>query len=149
MSSMEIKSVLKIFVDTWGWLALRDKREDRHEEIKELYFELRKEGCLFYTSDYILDETFTLLFRRLQFEEAKRSLDVIETAIRNGYLHLVCVTAERFEKAKSLRIGFQDKPRISFTDFTSMVVMAELGITNILTEDEHFTQVGMGFQRVP
>jgi len=30
-----------------------------------------------------------------------------------------------------------------------MVVMAEPGIADILTEDEHFTQVGMGFQRVP
>jgi predicted nucleic acid-binding protein len=42
---------------------------------------------------------------------------------------------------------FQDKPRISFTDLTSMVVMTEMGITSILTQDEHFTQVGMGFQK--
>ncbi|MEN4006013.1 MAG: hypothetical protein PQ964_01415 [Methanobacteriaceae archaeon] len=102
-----------------------------------------------YTSDYILDETFTLLFRRLRFGEAKRSLDILDMAIEEDYICLERITAERFEKAKSMRIRFQDKPRISFTDFTSMVVMAELGITDILTEDEHFTQVGMGFQRVP
>ena len=70
-------------------------------------------------------------------------------AIEEGYLRLERITAERFEKAKSLRMRFQDKPKISFTDFTSMVVMAELGITDILTEDEHFTQVSMGFQKVP
>jgi len=29
------------------------------------------------------------------------------------------------------------------------VVMAERGITDILTEDDHFTQVGMGFQKIP
>ncbi len=102
-----------------------------------------------YTTDYVLDETFTLLFRQLSFKEAKRQLDVIDLAIKEGYLRLERITAERFEKAKILRIKFQDKPRVSFTDLTSMVVMAEIGITNILTQDDHFAQVGMGFQKIP
>jgi len=29
-----------------------------------------------------------------------------------------------------------------------MAIMEEKGIKNVLTEDEHFMQVGMGFQRV-
>jgi predicted nucleic acid-binding protein len=61
----------------------------------------------------------------------------------------VRITAERFEKAKDLRIKFRDKPGISFTDLTSMVVMVEMGITNILTQDDHFSQVGLGFQKIP
>jgi predicted nucleic acid-binding protein len=136
-------------MDAWGWLTLRDKREHRHEEIKELYLSLCNRKCLFYTTDYVLDETFTLLFRRLSFKEAKDSLDLIDLAIKEGYLRLERITAERFEKAKGLRIKFRDKPRVSFTDLTSMVVMAERGITDILTEDDHFTQVGMGFQKIP
>ena len=44
---------------------------------------------------------------------------------------------------------YRDKPEISFTDFTSMMVMAELGLKRVLTEDQHFTQVGMGFELVP
>ena len=101
-----------------------------------------------YTTDYVLDETFTLLFRRLPFKDAADSLDIIELAIAEGYLRLERITGERFEKAKCLRMKFKDKPRISFTDLTSMVVMAERGITNILTEDDHFDQVGMGFKKV-
>ncbi len=102
-----------------------------------------------YTTDYILDETFTLLFRRVHFKEAKHSLDIIDLAIKKGYLRLERITAERFEKTKGLRIKFRDKPRISFTDLTTMVVMTELQITDILTEDDHFTHVGMGFQKIP
>lgn len=146
---MANKMALKLFIDTWGWLTLRDRRENRHEDIKNLYLDLRGRGCSFYTSDYVLDETFTLLFRRLQFEEAKSSLEMIQTAIKGGYLHLERISPERFEKAKSLRIRFQDKPRISFTDLTSMVVMTERGIIDILTEDEHFNQVGLDIQKVP
>ncbi len=74
---------------------------------------------------------------------------MIEQAIQDGYLYLERIMPERFEQAKRLRLRFQDKPRISFTDLTSMVVMNELGITDILTEDTHFVQVGMGFQLVP
>jgi len=102
-----------------------------------------------YTTDYVLDETFTLFFRRVPFTEAKDSLEVIDLAIKEGYLRLERITAERFEKAKELRMKFKDKPRISFTDLTTMVVMAEIGITDIITEDDHFSQVGMGFQKIP
>jgi predicted nucleic acid-binding protein len=59
------------------------------------------------------------------------------------------ITSERFEKAKELRLRYQDKSLISFTDFTSVVVMTEKEIDAILTEDKHFTYLEAGFQRVP
>jgi predicted nucleic acid-binding protein len=34
-------------------------------------------------------------------------------------------------------------------DFTSMVVMQDLGVTEIFTGDGHFQQVGLGFRLVP
>ena len=70
-------------------------------------------------------------------------------AIEQGYLQVEWVTPERFEKAKILRLKYQDKPKISFTDLSSMVVMEELGLKDIITGDEHFEHVGMGFQRKP
>lgn len=59
------------------------------------------------------------------------------------------ITEERFGMAKDLRLKFQDKPLISFTDLTSMVIMNERKISDILTEDDHFLQVGMGFRKLP
>lgn len=140
---------MKLFIDTGGWIVLRNKREPGHAEITKFYSSRKKQRGISYTTDYVLDETITFLFRRLPFKEAKDSLDIIDLAIKEGYLRLERITAERFEKAKGLRITFRDKPRMSFTDLTSMVVMAERGITDILTEDDHFTQVGMGFQKSP
>jgi len=36
---------------------------------------------LYDTTDYVLDETFTLLFRRLRIEDAKESVNAIEKGI--------------------------------------------------------------------
>ncbi len=140
---------MKIFIDTWGWLTLRDRDETRHGDVKEFYQQLRDGNEMIYTSDYVLDETITLVFKRLPFKTAKESLAKLDKAIEQGYLQVEWVTPERFEKAKILRLKYQDKPKISFTDLSSMVVMEELGLKDIITGDEHFEHVGMGFQRKP
>ena len=140
---------MKLFIDTWGWLTLRDRNESRHEEVKGLYGQLRDRKGIVYTSDYVLDETITLLFRRLPLEMAEDSLAKIDNAIKEGYLQVEWISLDRFEKAKGLRSKYRDKAKISFTDFTSMVVMEELGIKNIVTGDEHFEHVGRGFRLKP
>jgi predicted nucleic acid-binding protein len=80
---------------------------------------------------------------------AKGSLLKMDKAIKEGYLQVEWVSPERFEKARELRLKYQDKPKISFTDLTSMVIMKELSVNNIMTGDEHFEHVGMGFKQKP
>jgi len=138
-----------VFIDTWGWLALGHRRDALHQEVKAFYQDLQKEGSLCYTTDYVLDETITLLFRREVFEEAIRFMEGIFQSAEERCLIIERVTSERFSSAWRLRKQFQDKPKISFTDLTSMVIMEEKGIKSVLTEDEHFLQVGMGFQKAP
>jgi len=53
---------MKLFVDTWGWLTLHDRREARHQEVIQFYNHFRSQGGAVYTTDYVLDETFTILF---------------------------------------------------------------------------------------
>lgn len=91
----------------------------------------------------------TLLFRREAFEEAVRFVEGIFQAAEEGRLTVERVTSERFASAWRIRKRFQDKPKISFTDLTSMVIMRERKIKKVLTEDEHFLKVGLGFQKVP
>lgn len=138
-----------VLIDTWGWLALGHRRDPRHDEIKKFYRRLREEDARFYTTDYVLDEVMTLLFRREPFAEAVNFMEGIFQASLGGGLTMERVTSERFTAAWELRKRFQDKPRISFTDLTSMIIMRDRNIKRVLTEDEHFLHVGMGFQRVP
>ena len=140
----------KIFVDTWGWLAIGHRRDSFHGAVKEHYQKLRKENCEFFTSEYVIDETITLIFRREDYLEAIHFIgNGIFRAAEEGYLTIDKITDNRFVSAWQLRKRFNDKPLISFTDITSMVIMEERGIRLIFTQDEHFTHVGMDFQIVP
>lgn len=47
------------------------------------------------------------------------------------------------------RLRYQDKPLISFIDLTSMAIIEEFGVKEVLTEDDHFAEVGMAAQRIP
>lgn len=37
---------------------------------------------------------------------------------------------------------------MSFVDFSSFIVMKEKGITEALTADKHFDEVGLGFKKL-
>jgi len=138
-----------VLIDTWGWLALGHRRDPRHQEIKALYQRLREDGTRLYTTDYVLDEVLTLIFRRESFAEAVNLMEGIFQASQEGRLAMERVTSDRFTAAWELRKRFQDKPKISFTDLTSMVIMQDRNIKKILTDDDHFTYVGMDLQRIP
>jgi predicted nucleic acid-binding protein len=140
---------MKLFVDTWGWLTLYDKRELKHKEVVAFWERFHKDRGVLYTTDYILTETYTLLFKRLDAQRAKNAMQELEENITKGRLRFIWMTPERFEKTVKLRLRYEDKPKISFTDLSSMVVMQELSINWVLTADDHFTHVGMGFQLKP
>lgn len=136
---------MKLFVDTWGWVAVADRRDAGHEAATEIFRQARRSGGVI-TSNFILDETFTLLFQRRPFEDAWH---FTSTVVQSPFIDIQEVTATRFAKTIELRKQFSDKPRISFTDLSTMAIMLELGITDILTADRHFTQVGLGFRALP
>ena len=142
-------STTALFVDTWGWLTLRDRREKKHVEAKKVFDGAVAGRGGIITTDFVLDETFTLLFRRLAFNEARDSMTILSESIEAGEIVSVPISSMRFKAAQALRLKFKDKPDISFTDLCSMVVMRELGVRKILTEDAHFEHVGMDFKLVP
>jgi len=138
-----------LFVDTWGWLALEDHKEPRHHQSVAIRRAQTDDGGRLVTTDYVLDETFTRLFARRPFPEAERFSDRIFQTEHAGLLSIEPITRQRFEDAFRLRLRYRDKPRISFTDLTSFVVMKELGIRQVLTADAHFAKAHLGFQLLP
>jgi predicted nucleic acid-binding protein len=137
-----------LFVDTWGWIVLADARDPQHEEVVALRRKHTESGILV-TTDYVLDETFTRLFGGSPFKEAERFVTGVLRARDAGMVQVEQITPERFARSYRLRIRYRDKPRISFTDLTSFVIMTELGIRDALTSDAHFGAVQLGFRALP
>ncbi len=136
---------MKLFLDTWGWVAVADRRDAGHEAATELFRQAQRSGGAI-TSNFILDETFTLLFKRRPFKDAWL---FTTNVVQSPFIDIQEVTEARFFKTIEMRKQFLDKPNISFTDLSTMAIMVELGITDILTADRHFTQVGLGFRALP
>ena len=146
---MSMASNKRIFVDTWAWLALSNRKDAHHEFAKKEYEEIKEEGYRIVTSDYVLDEVITALFRNVAFANAVQFVESLFAAIKGNQIKLERITEARFKAAWSLRKKYRDKPDISFTDLTSFVLMQELWINKVFTGDAHFEKINLGFESLP
>lgn len=129
---------MKLFVDTSGWVALFNQRDRNHKAAKELWERLVRKRPSLYTSDYIIDETITLLRVRGGFEVAKKGG---QNLFGSRILSLLKVSYSELLESWEL---FQKYPEhgFSFTDCTSFVLMKKNGIDYAFTFDKHFSILG-------
>jgi predicted nucleic acid-binding protein len=137
---------VKVFIDTWAWLVLEDGKDPFHKATLDCFDRYGKGFGRVWTSNFVLDETFTLLYRRRPFSEAHRFATGI---LSSPFIKVERVTDARFRDAFALRKKYSDESKVSFTDLTSMAIMIELEINDVLTADAHFAQVGLGFNALP
>jgi len=135
--------VRALFVDTAGWVACADSADPDHARSCAARDAALEAGQIFITTDFVVDETLTLVRFRLGLDAAEAWWQQID---RSARLRWERVDSSRFEKARGLFIQYSDKD-FSFTDCTSFAVMREMRLTRALTTDRHFRQ--MGFQVVP
>jgi hypothetical protein len=134
---------VKIFADTTAWAALYDRRDKNHETASKFMKELKGEKILFITTDYILDETLTLIRMRVGHEEA---VNFGRWLSESGVVRLIDVNPKLRETAWEIFKRYSDK-YFSFTDCTSFALMRELNISQAFSFDRHFSQ--FGFIRLP
>lgn len=132
-----------VFVDTAGWMAMADAGDPHHEAACRVRDVELSGGTLLVSTDFVLDETLTLVRLRLGLRAAARWWAGIEASRR---LRWEPVGRERLERARRWFFQWSDQ-RFSFTDCTSFVVMRELGLERALTSDAHFAHAG--FEVVP
>ena len=125
----------KSFVDTGAWFATFVPTDPNHAAAVE-YFDSHRFG--FITTDYVLDELFTLLKTRGEYRRAQRVGDAL---LQRRIAEVVTVGSHDFNEAWNTYIRFRDKDW-SFTDCTSRAVMLRLGIKEAFAFDVHFRQFG-------
>jgi uncharacterized protein len=130
-------------VDTAGWLACVDEADPLHAPIAAARDAWLEGGGALLTTDYIADETLTLIRFRLGLDAAEAWWRQVDGSSR---LRWECVGMARADKARTLFVRYRDEA-FSFTDCTSFAVMRGLRIREALTTDHHFAQAG--FVRKP
>ena len=128
----------RIFVDTAGWMSMADRKDPLHKNAMKIRDDWLKQGGALVTSDYVMDETLTLIRMRLGIDAAWKWWNQISDSPR---LKVEWINAERAEKARGWFFKWRDKS-FSFTDCTSFVIMRELRLKKVLTGDRHFAEAG-------
>jgi uncharacterized protein len=124
-----------IFVDTGGWYA-GIVSDDKNYRQAIAWLDSNDQPLL--TTDYVVDETLTLLKVR---GHASLALDLGMSLFGGQLAHIVLVAEEDIQKAWRVFQQFRDKDW-SFTDCTSKVVMERLQVTQAFSFDRHFRQFG-------
>ena len=123
-----------VFIDSGYIIALANKTDIYHKKAIEVS-ELIKDGELgsIYTSNYIFDEVVTHIMARQSHETAVKA----GNALLNSEIGMLEVTQSQFIESWQL---FKKKQNMSFTDCTTVKLMEENNIKNIVTFDKGFKQ---------
>ncbi len=133
-----------IFVDTGAWYALKATNDRFHDDAVTFYDVLMtgRHGSLI-VSDYILDETATLLMNTKGGGIATGFLD---EALQSKSVRLIWVDPQLFHQAAKTFKSGSDRGW-SFTDCTSFELMHRLKVSEAFAFDRHFSEAG--FNRLP
>lgn len=134
---------MRLFVDTSGWCAMYDRSDTYHSRAAAFWEELATKKIGLITSDYVFDETVTLLRLRAGLPAATTFGDAL---LASRVTTLVEVDRSLRDEAWAIFRRYDDKA-LSFTDCTSFAIMKRLALTHAIGFDHHFQQ--MGFTLLP
>jgi predicted nucleic acid-binding protein len=132
-----------IFIDTGAFVARYVKRDQYHSEAVRFWHELDHLSERLFTSNFVLDEAFTLLARRAGYQFAsERARNIYESKV------LVILRPDRDDELKALVCleKYADQ-KISFTDCVSFALMKQRRIKRVFSFDHHFERAG--FTKLP
>jgi len=129
-----------VYVDTSGWYALVDDSDPEHRPARQ-WFEENETPLI--TSNYIFDETITLIRTSLGHQEA---VQFGKSLKKSNVAQLISVSKGDRERAGEIFKKYDDQV-LSFTDCVSFAQMERLDIRKALTLDDDFKI--MDYKAVP
>ncbi len=128
---------MRLFVDTSAWLALNDRNDQYYSKAAAKSAEIKRHRIELITSEYVLDESITLIRYRVSHQAA---VTFGNSLLNSNIVRVEDVSTEDRFKAWEMFKKFEDK-ELSFTDCTSFVLMKNLRLQKAFTFDEHFRQM--------
>ncbi len=133
----------EIFVDTVGWIALEDVSDPFNSAAMAENRRLLQEGYHYVTTNFVLDEVYTILKERLGHSAAVR----FGEKIRSSTIVAVVIVSPAMEDDAWSFFEHHSDSDASYTDFVSWAVMRKRAIQVAMTRDANF--IDAGFQIIP
>jgi predicted nucleic acid-binding protein len=127
-----------LFADTFYWVALLNPQDEDYTRVK-LFSRLLASTKLI-TTEEVLTEVLTFFASYGSFMRQKAG-QFVRDIISDPMIRVIPQTHDSFTLGFMLYEQRLDK-EYSLQDCISMQIMRQLGITEILTHDKHFTQEG-------
>lgn len=127
----------RIFIDSGANLALIDDGDEHYAEACRIQQDLVRFRPRIFTTNFIKDESYTLILAALGRQKALDYLDRLYTS--SFTIEPVLPAGE--QRAEAILRQFQDKA-FSYTDATSFAVMDRLSLTYAFAFDRNFEQYG-------
>ena len=127
-----------IFIDTGPFIARYLKNDQYHEQALAVWQSIINEGTRCLTSNFVIDETLTLIGRRAGNEfAAERGSNIYASKL------ITVLRPELNDELQSIKtfVKYSDQA-VSFTDCISFELMRKQKITEVFTFDSHFEIAG-------
>nr|AKQ05357.1 nucleic acid-binding protein, contains PIN-like protein [uncultured delta proteobacterium Rifle_16ft_4_minimus_27247] len=124
---------MKVFIDTGAFCALTIPKDEHNQKAKSIHKQLKDRHAILYSSDYVLDEVYTLLKTRASHTTSVKFMD----ELKESHITILHIAEEVEDAAKAIFRQFEDR-RLSFTDCTSFALINHSGFDAVFAFDEHF-----------
>jgi len=133
----------RVFADTSWFMALIDDRDEFHDRAVKLLEAIKSEDRNLVTTNYVIDETFTLLRQKCPLDRVKAFFHLMGKMGKKMTIIRVGVMDEK----KVWECFWKDWSKLSYTDCTSFAVMKRLGLEEAVTFDQHFARAGFKIRK--
>ena len=134
---------MSVFVDTSALLAFLDADQPQHADVIDAWEQAVVEERHFFTSNYVLVESFALVQRRLGLEALRALAGVLVPVLRPLWID------EALHEAAVAALFAASRRRLSLVDCTSFELMRRHGLTEALALDDDFARQGFALLPVP
>lgn len=129
---------MRYFVDTSAWVGIFDASDKYYPRAVNGLNDLLGRSITLYTSDYVFDETVTILLNRGGKQQAIR---FGRWALSNENIEFIYIDYKLWQAAWKMFQNYNDK-QWAFTDCTSFALMRQHNLHQAFAFDRHFEQAG-------
>jgi predicted nucleic acid-binding protein len=130
-----------VFVDASAWIAIVNRKDNKHKTAVRIYQRLLYSQSLLFTTNWTIYKALTLVKSRLGSAQAK---SLWERITSRSIVELVAADEPVERDALELFWRYQDKTW-GVVDCTSLVIMAAVGCRQAFAFDVHFTEASRQF----